>query len=300
MHVFDAHLHFFGREFYEFQARLAQGMSRETALERIRAEGIDVPEPDTASHASRWLREMDRHRVDRAALFASVPDEMIAVGEAALASGGRFVPFSVVNPMLPVTVSALRGLLPRFKFRGVLFFPAMHDYSIQSPQVSPVLELARAHGMVAFVHCGRLTIAVRRMIGLAPDFSADRSRPREVAAVARAYPDVAFILPHFGAGYFDETLDLAASYHNVYVDTAGSQSWADACSPPLSLADVFRQTKDAIGTDRILFGSDSGFFPRGYRADLLLLQVDAMIEAGFSLEEREAVLGRNISRLLAV
>jgi len=300
VHVFDSHLHFFGREFYEFQAGLAQGMSRETALERIRAGGLDVPEPDTASHTSRWLRELDRHRVDRAALFASVPDEMIAVGEAALASSGRFVPFAMINPMMPVTVSALRGLLPRFNFRGVLFFPAMHDYSIQSPQVSPVLELVRAHNMVAFVHCGILTIGVRRLIGLAPDFPADRSRPREVAAVARAYPDVAFILPHFGAGYFDETLDLAASYRNVYVDTAGSQSWANACSPPLSLADIFRQTRDAIGADRILFGSDSGVFPRGYRADLLLQQVDAMIEAGFSVEEREAVLGRNLSRLLAV
>lgn len=300
MHVFDSHLHFFGREFYEFQAGLAQGMSRESALERIREQGFDVPEPDPASHASRWLREMDRHRVDRAVLFASVPDELIAVGEAALASKGRFVPFATVNPLKSVTVSALRGLLQRFHFRGILFFPAMHGYSIQSPEVSRVLEMARANSMAAFVHCGRLTISVRRILGLDPDFPAERSRPREVAAVARAYRDVAFILPHFGAGYFDETLDLAASHHNVYVDTAGSQGWAAECSPPLSLADLFRQTRDAIGANRILFGSDSGFFPRGYRADLLLLQMDAMIEAGFSLEEREAVLGGNLSRLLAI
>jgi predicted TIM-barrel fold metal-dependent hydrolase len=64
------------------------------------------------------------------------------------------------------------------------------------------------------------------------------------------------------------------------------------------LADIFYQVKDAIGTERILFGSDSGVFPRGYRADLLLAQIDAMMEAGFSTSEREAVLGRNLARLI--
>jgi predicted TIM-barrel fold metal-dependent hydrolase len=180
----------------------------------------------------------------------------------------------------------------------MLLFPAMHDYSIQAPEVSAALELAKAHGMVVFVHCGKLRVGVREMIGLDPDFPAERSRPRDVAAVARAHRDVAFIIPHFGSGYFEETLDLATAYRNVYVDTAGSHAWAADHNPPLSLADIFYQVKDAIGTERILFGSDSGVFPRGYRADLLLAQIDAMMEAGFSTSEREAVLGRNLARLI--
>lgn len=298
MHVFDAHLHFFGREFYHFQAALVDESGRDGALERIRAGGIDVPEADAAAHAARWQRELDRHRVNRAALFASVPDEMIVVGEVAAQSHGRFVPFTVVNPLVPVTLTALRGLLPRYNFRGVLLFPAMHDYSIQSPEVSAVLELAKAHRMVAFVHCGKLKVGVRGLIGLDPDFPAERSRPRDVAAVARAHPDVAFIVPHFGSGYFEEALDLAAAYHNVYLDTAGSQAWAAEQSPPLTLTHLFRQTRDAIGAERILFGSDSGVFPRGYRADVLLAQIDAMLAAGFGAGEREAVLGGNLARLL--
>jgi len=300
VNVFDAHTHFFGREFYEYQATLVNGSDPEATLDRIRAGGIEVPEPDAAAHAARWIREMDRHRVDRAALFASIPEEMIVVGEVAAASNGRFVPFATVNPAVPVTLSALRGLLPRYRFRGVLFFPAMHDYSIQSPEVTAALELAKAHAMVAFVHCGRLKVGVRKLIGLDPEFPAEKSRPRDVAAVARAHPDVAFILPHFGAGFFDEALDLAAAYRNVYVDTAGSQSWAAECVPPLSLADIFRQTRDAIGAERILYGSDSGVFPRGYRADLLQAQIDAMLAAGFSAGEREGVLGGNLARLLGV
>jgi predicted TIM-barrel fold metal-dependent hydrolase len=300
VNVFDAHTHFFGREFYEYQATLVNGADPEATLDRIRAGGIEIPERDAAEHGTRWIREMDRHRIDRVALFASVPEEMIVVGEVAAVSGGRFVPFATVNPTVPVTLSALRGLLPRFNFRGMLLFPAMHDYSIQSPDVTAALELAKAHGMVAFVHCGRLKIGVRELIGLDPEFPAERSRPRDVAAVARAHPDVAFILPHFGSGFFDEALDLAAAYRNVYMDTAGSQGWAAECTPPLSLMDIFRQTRDAIGAERILYGSDSGVFPRGYRADLLLTQIEAMMDAGFSAGEREAVLGGNLSRLLGM
>ena len=298
MHVFDAHLHFFGQEFYRAQAASLKDADPDATLQRIRAGGIEVPDADATAHAARWTRELDRHRVDRAALFASVPDEMIVVGEAALSSNGRFVPFAMVNPMAPVTLTALRGLLPKFSFRGVLMFPAMHDYSIQSPEVSAALELAKANRMVAFVHCGKLRVGVRGLIGLDADFPAERSRPRDVAAVARAHPDVAFILPHFGAGFLEEALDLAAAYHNVYLDTAGSQSWLADHQPPLSLADVFRQTREAVGAERILYGSDSGVFPRGYRGDLLLAQIDAMIAAGFSAGEREAVLGANLERLL--
>jgi predicted TIM-barrel fold metal-dependent hydrolase len=298
VNVFDAHVHFFGREFYGYQTTLVDGVEPEATLDRIRAGGLEVPGPDAARHAARWTGELDRHRIDRAVLFASVPPELIVVGETAAASGGRFVPFAVVNPTVPVTLSALRGLVDRFGFRGMLLFPAMHDFSIQAPEVTAALELAKAHGMVVFVHCGKLRVGVRALIGLDADFPAERSRPRDVAAVARAHRDVAFIVPHFGAGFFEEALDLAAACHNVYLDTAGSNAWAGEHSPPLSLREVFGQARDAIGSERILFGSDSGVFPRGYRVDVLTAQIDAMMEAGFSAEERGAVLGGNLARLI--
>jgi predicted TIM-barrel fold metal-dependent hydrolase len=298
VNVFDAHTHFFGREFFDFQTTLVSGVDAAAALDRIRAGGIDVPERDAAAHAARWTEELDRHSIKRASLFASVPQEMVTVGEIAAASHGRFVPFAMVNPQASATIERLYALQPRLRFRGMLLFPAMHDYSIQSPDVTATLEVARAHDMIVFVHCGRLRVGVRKLIGLDPDFPAERSRPRELAAVARAHRDVAFIVPHFGAGYFDEALDLAAACHNVYLDTAGSNGWADDASPPLTLPDVFRHAKDAVGTERILYGSDSGIFPRGYRADVLRAQMDAMTAAGYTNAEREAVLGGNLSRLL--
>ncbi|MCV4614465.1 amidohydrolase, partial [Escherichia coli] len=54
-----------------------------------------------------------------------------------------------------------------------------------------------------------------------------------------------------------------------------------------------------LGADRLLFGTDSSFFPRGWNSDIFNLQMEAMKKAGFSMEEIGKVLGGNLRRLLA-
>jgi predicted TIM-barrel fold metal-dependent hydrolase len=298
MEIFDAHTHFFGREFYEFQTALVPGGNRAQLLRRIEAGGLEVPGPDAGAHRERWLAELDRHGVARAVMFASVPPEMPSVGEAAAASGGRFVPYAAINPRIPRTLDMLELLVSRFGFRGVVLFPAMHEYAIGDAVAAPALDLAACHGLCVFVHCGRLRIPVRAHVGLAPDFPPEASRPLDLIPVARARPDTVFIVPHFGAGLFEELLELGAACPNVYADTAGTNAWATACDPPRTLADLFRETRDVMGASRILYGSDSGTFPRGYRGDVLEAQRAAMAEAGFGEAEAASVLGGNLARLL--
>jgi predicted TIM-barrel fold metal-dependent hydrolase len=62
---------------------------------------------------------------------------------------------------------------------------------------------------------------------------------------------------------------------------------------------VFRRTKAVFGAERILFGTDSGAFPRGWRKDIFLAQQEAMSAAKFSNAEKEMVFGGNAARLLA-
>ncbi len=298
--IFDSHVHFFGREFYTFQTTLVAREDPETILGRIRAGGIEVPGPDAAAHADRWIAELDRHRIDRAVIFASTPTEMHTVGVATSRYPRRLFPYTVVNPMAPATLDTLESLQPKFHFKGVLLFPALHEFSIQSPEAARVIDVAKRHRMVVFVHCGKLRINARKLVGLNADFPAERSRPGDIAPVARANPEVRFVVPHFGSGLFEETLTLAASCPNVYVDTAGSNSWMLEHDPPLALDDVFATTRDALGVDRIVFGTDSGVFPRGYRADVLQAQRDAMRAAKFTDDDQRAVLNGNLARILEV
>jgi predicted TIM-barrel fold metal-dependent hydrolase len=174
----------------------------------------------------------------------------------------------------------------------------MHDYAIQSAEAARAIELAKRHELIVVVHCGRLRVNVRKLIGLNPDFSADKSRPSDLLPVARTHHGVNFVIPHFGSGLFEETLAVGAQCPNVYTDTAGSNAWILEHDPPLSLAEVFQATRSALGADRILFGSDSGVFPRGYRADVLQAQKDTMRAAGFDDADQRAVLGENLARLL--
>ena len=98
MHVFDSHTHFFSRTFYEFQVKQIPGGDGSALLDRLRRAGIDVPRESTSTHRDRIIAELDESGVDRAVTFASIPDEMEIVGEAAASSDGRLVPYAMVDP----------------------------------------------------------------------------------------------------------------------------------------------------------------------------------------------------------
>jgi len=67
----------------------------------------------------------------------------------------------------------------------------------------------------------------------------------------------------------------------------------------MTLADVFRRTLDVVGPGRILFGSDSSWFPRGWVRQVFDTQVQALTEAGASAEMARAIFGGNLRELIA-
>ena len=298
--IFDAHVHFFGREFYAFQTTLVDRGDPEVIFGRIRAGGIEIPNADAKAHASRWIAELDRNRVDRAVIFASSPNEVAVVGAVATSYPRRLYPYAMVNPKAIATVELVDTLQSKVYFKGMLLFPALHEFSIQSPEAEHAIKIAEKHRMVVFVHCGKLRIPVRKLIGLGADFPAERSRPRDLEAVAKAHPKARFVVPHFGSGWFEETMALGEACENVYVDTSGSNGWILEHEPPLALTEVFQAAKNSFGTDRILFGTDSGVFPGGYRRDILHAQQQTMAAAGYTEDDRRLVMGFNLARLLEI
>jgi predicted TIM-barrel fold metal-dependent hydrolase len=298
MHVFDAHTHLFSRAFYEFQAGQVPGGEVPTLLGKLSTSGIDVPDESTTALCVRIIADLDDNGVDRAVTFASFPGEMEVVGEAAKTSDGRLVPYAMVNPKEPETLGRLESLQGQYHFKGMILFPAMHDYGIGSEIAAAALNLAQTLGLVVFVHCGLLRIRIRSILGLESDYPLDRGHPQDLIPVAEARPELNFVVPHFGAGFFDEFLRLGKSCPNVYADTAGSNTWGMFQTPPLYLEDLFEQSVEAYGVERILYGSDTAGFPRGYRKDIRDAQIRAMHDAGIQSEDQELILGGNLSKLL--
>jgi predicted TIM-barrel fold metal-dependent hydrolase len=67
--------------------------------------------------------------------------------------------------------------------------------------------------------------------------------------------------------------------------------------PGLTLDAVFRQALAVAGAQRILFGTDSSFFPRGWQKGIHAVQTAALRAAGASEMDRQLILGGNFERL---
>ena len=140
----------------------------------------------------------------------------------------------------------------------------MHRYSLHDPRVATMIEQAAAQRTAVFVHCGVLTVGIRKKLGLPSPFDMRFSNPLDLHAIALRYPRTPFLVPHFGAGYLREALMLADLCPNVYLDTSSSNSWMRY--EGLDLKTVFRRALDVVGPGRLLFGTDSSFFPRGWNS----------------------------------
>jgi predicted TIM-barrel fold metal-dependent hydrolase len=119
-----------------------------------------------------------------------------------------------------------------------------------------------------------------------------------VVRAANAHPRAHFVIPHFGAGFFRETLMAGASAPNIHVDTSSSNSWTATQSPRPTLAEVFARTIEVFGHERILFGTDSNTFPAGWRKDRFEEQHAALLALGASVAVQEAIFAGNARRLL--
>jgi predicted TIM-barrel fold metal-dependent hydrolase len=109
---------------------------------------------------------------------------------------------------------------------------------------------------------------------------------------------VPFIVPHFGAGMLRETMMAADACANVFVDTSSSNSWI-RYAPGWTLPGVFKTAMSVLGPSRLLFGTDSSFFPRGWQRGVFEAQITAATEAGISQSDQALIFGGNFDRLFS-
>ena len=297
----DAHCHFFATRLC---STLAQGRPPATpdrdaaATANAICRELQWDSPGTPEElADRWAAELERHAVGRAALIASVPNDEPSVAAAVQRHPRRFVGFFMVNPGAPEAPERVAHALTELGLRGVCLFPAMHHVRLDDERVERVVEAAsRVPGAAVFVHCGVLSVGVRRKLGLASHFDLRLGDPLSVARLALQFPQVPFIIPHFGAGLFREALMAADVAQNIHLDTSSSNSWI-RYTPGLTLETVLKTALGVVGARRVLFGTDSSFFPRGWLRPVYEEQRQAVRSAGLGASDEALVFGGNFERL---
>jgi uncharacterized protein len=289
--VLDAHAHFFSHAFFE-----ALGPR---AAERA---GFTPPPEDPAALGRVWAEELDRHGVRTALLISSVPGDEESVAAAVAAFPNRIAGAFMVDPTKEGRGERVARAFDELGLRVACLFPGMHGFSVaESEAARSVAALAEQRpGRAVFVHFGALSVGIRKKLGLPSRFDLRYSNPIDLHPLACEFPETTFIIPHFGAGMLREALMVADLCPNVYLDTSSSNRWMGYLASETTLDVVFRRAIDCVGHERLLFGSDSSFFPRGWHAAIFDAQAAALEKAGASETEARAIFGGNLRRVLGL
>ena len=291
--VSDAHVHFFSPPFYSGLAE-QKGLADAAGLEPL----LQWQIPSTAAELTQcWLAELDFRGVQRCCLIASAPGDEASVAAAVAAHPERFFGHFMLDPTLPGALDRVSAAAANPHLHCLCLFPALHRFSMHDACITPLLERAAAANLAIFVHCGVISIGVRKKLGLLTNCDMRYSNPLDLHEVALRFPALRFIVPHFGAGLFREALMLADLCPNVWLDTSSTNRWMDY--EGLDLPRVFRRTIDLLGSSRLLFGTDSSFFPRGWHAPVFEQQCQALHSLGVSAADARAIFSENLERFYA-
>jgi hypothetical protein len=294
--IHDAHCHFLSTRFYEALGREKYGPQNGRSAAAIAGElGWDAPGAPEAL-ADQWVAELDRHHVSRAALIGSVPGDEESVAAAIVRHPRRFVGFFALNAAASDAPERAKRAFSDFGLRCACLFPAMHRYPLDDDRVVKVFEVAAAHRGAIFAHCGYLTIEARTRLALRAGVDLRFGDPLALAVTAARFPAVPVIVPHFGAGFFREALMAADACPNIHFDTSSSNGWVKYV-PGLTLTEAYRRALAVAGPDRLIFGSDSSFFPRGWRRVIHGAQRTILDDIGVEPQTADKTFSANFDRL---
>ena len=303
--IIDFHAHFPVPEGYlaDWEARYVTRFGAEK-LERLRrdarwyqerwwrAYSFPFPEEPMAPpevQLERWVAEVDRYGLDRVVFLTGGGNDQLAA--LVRRYPDRFIGFAHHDPFRPDAASEVRRAVEELGLRGYkILAPALRG-PIDDEALDPVWRTCEALGIPVLIHFGILGggggIAWHENIN-----------PLRLHDVAKGFPEVPFVVPHFGCGYPRELLHLCWACRNVYVDTSGNNEWVRWMPYELTLKDLFRRFVETIGPERIIFGSDSEWFPRGFAVRYLEDQLRICYEIGLREEDIQNIFAGNAARLL--
>ena len=299
--VTDAHVHFFSPNFIKNYADLGKeklGSDDPGAL--LDFMEWEMPVHDPLDLGRRWVAEMDEKGISRMVLVTSWPGDEEATAQVVAAFPDRFGGYVMVNPLQKNAGDRVKRAVTELGLQGISIFPAMMGFRASDDAVYPVYNAASQAGAPVFVHFGILKVGIRDKLGLISNFDLRNSNPLDLYPVAKKFHDTTFIIPHFGCGYFQEMLMVASQCPNVYVDSSSSNSWVNLMMYPLTLKDVYAKTLDILGPNRIMFGSDSTAFPKGWRHEVFDTQANLLQALGCSQDEMRLIFGENAERVFGL
>ena len=212
-----------------------------------------------------WIDELDKYGISAIGMMIG-KESWDEFNGARKRFPGRFLGYANIDPAVEDAVDMVKRA-GEDGFQGIKLYPSSWKMPVYDERVYPVYEEALKQKLLVIAHFG-ITIGTQANLRF--------GNPLDIQKPAHDFPDLNFMIAHFGAGFFREVLMLMYQTENVYMDTSGSNSWMKYLPYDLSIPKIFEKALKAGGPKRIVFGTDSSFFPRGFRYNILEEQYNAV------------------------
>ena len=267
--VIDAHAHYFSAGTMRNWLKRGRTMQSFTSRTATRTDMTSIELPDENwDTAQKWVDELDKYGIDTMGVMVG-PEAYDEFKETMKRFPGRFIGYANISPSEEDAADKVRQAA-KDGFKGIKLYPSSwKDLKVYDEPCYPVYDACMETDMLVFLHFG---------ITIGGQADLRNGNPIDIQVPSRDYPDLNFIIAHFGAGWFREVLMMQYQTDNVYADSSGSNSWMKYLPYDIDLKQIFRKMITTGGSNKVLFGTDSTFFPRGWRINVLEAQVQACNE----------------------
>ena len=282
--VIDAHAHYFNAN--TMQNWVKRGRTMESFSNRTKSRtdmtSIELPDENWDT-AKKWVDELDKYGIETMGVMVG-PEAYDEFKETMRRFPDRFIGYTNINPAEEDAAKKV-DQAARDGFKGIKLYPSSwKNLKVYDEPCYPVYEACKRNNLVVFLHFG---------ITIGGQADLRNGNPIDIQVPSRDFPELNFVIAHFGAGWFREVLLMQYQTDNVYMDSSGSNSWMKYLPYDLDPKTIFKKAIQAGGSHKVLFGTDSTFFPRGWRFNIL----EAQLEACRSLKADGVIKDEDIAKI---
>lgn len=281
------------QKYGEKKAKIIMENSAKYREEWRRKWGFDSPESTIHSdeeQAARWVADIDKKGVNRVNFVMGGGNDNLS--KIVKMHPDRFTGFAHHDLFAPNAAEEMERAVKVLGLRGYKIIASGLNRSIDDKAGYPLWEMAEQLEVPVLIHFGVLGG------GGGPARNLHNLNPLSLWEIASSFPTLNFVIPHFGACYFRELLQLCWACPNVLIDTSGSNQWMAWMPYKLTLRDLFIKCLETIGPERVVFGTDSSYFPRGFSENYLREQVREVRAIGVEESAVQKIFYGNAARLL--
>ncbi|MDO4988751.1 MAG: amidohydrolase family protein, partial [Synergistes sp.] len=225
------------------------------------------------------VESMDGHGIDKSIVLnvatkASQHENILRFSKRI--SSDRIIPFGSVVPSSPDALSYVQKMAEA-GIKGLKFHPPYEQIIADDKGLYPLYDLARSLNLIIVFHAGWDPVF--------PEYTG--AAPEKIADAAKNFPGLRIVAAHMGGLHFArEVYENIAGKSELYFDTSDSDGpWMDK--------NIFRDIIRRHGAEKILFASD-------YPWHIQSREINMVMDADLSTEEKELILHGNAERLLGL